>query len=114
MKIQIVATLSLAFVAGGAALAADMPGMKMDPPAAAAAEKVQSNHAVGVVKGFDAAKGTITLSHEPVPAIKWPAMTMGFKISKELADSVKTGDKVNFEFTAKGMDATVTKIAVIK
>ncbi|MEO6081462.1 MAG: copper-binding protein [Steroidobacteraceae bacterium] len=114
MKSQIIAALSLALLAGSAGMAADIPAMKTAPPAAGAAERLQTAHAVGTVKSLDSAKGTITLSHEPVPAIKWPAMTMGFKISKELAANIKQGDKVNFDFTTKGMDATVTKIVVMK
>jgi Cu(I)/Ag(I) efflux system periplasmic protein CusF len=114
MKNQTIVVLSIAMLGGGTAIAAGMPGMEMDPPAARAAEKPQTNHAVGVVKNLDGAKGTIKLAHEPVPSIKWPAMTMEFKISKELAASIKAGDRVDFEFTAKGMDATVTRIAVIK
>ena len=114
MKTQIISVLSVAVLAGGAAFSADMSGMKMDNPATTSAAKPQIHRAVGIVKSLDAASGKVTLSHDPVPSIKWPAMTMGFKISKELAATVKLGDKVNFEFTAVGMDATVAKIAVIK
>jgi Cu(I)/Ag(I) efflux system protein CusF len=114
MKRQIIVTVSIALLAGGTLRAAEMAGMKMEPPAAAGTAKPQVNRAVGVVKALDAAKGTVTLSHEPVPAIKWPAMTMAFKVSKDVAKGIKPGDRVNFEFTAKGMDATVTKLAVIK
>jgi Cu(I)/Ag(I) efflux system protein CusF len=114
MKKQIISVLSVTVLTAGAAVAADMSGMKMDPPAASAAAKPQVNHAVGVVKSLDAANGKVTLSHEPVPSIKWPAMTMAFRISKEMAATVKAGDKVNFDFTANGMDATVTKITVAK
>jgi Cu(I)/Ag(I) efflux system periplasmic protein CusF len=113
MKIQTIFALAIALLPGGTAIAAEMP-MKMDSPAVSATEKPQIHHAVGVVKGLDGARGTIKLAHEPVPSIKWPAMTMDFRIRKELAASIKAGDKVNFEFTAKGMDATVTRIAVIK
>ena len=98
----------------GASFAADMPGMKMEQPATAAMEKASVHHAVGVVKALDAAKGTITFSHEPVASLKWPAMTMAFKASKELIAGVKAGDHVNFEFTTKGMDATVTAIKKTK
>jgi Cu(I)/Ag(I) efflux system membrane fusion protein len=42
---------------------------------------------------------SITLSHEPVPAIGWPAMTMTFKLgSPALANDVKVGDRVAFAF----------------
>ncbi len=42
---------------------------------------------------------SITLSHEAVPAIGWPAMTMTFKLgSPALAKGVKVGDRVAFGF----------------
>lgn len=113
MKTQIIAALSIALLTGGVTTAAEMAGMKMDSPAATA-DKGQTARAVGVVKGLDAAKGTITLSHEPIPAIKWPAMTMGFKATGAQISSVKVGDKVTFEFVAKGMDATIVSISKAK
>jgi Cu(I)/Ag(I) efflux system membrane fusion protein len=45
---------------------------------------------------------TITLSHEAVPAIGWPAMTMTFKLgSPALAKAAKVGDRVSFAFEQK-------------
>ena len=42
---------------------------------------------------------SVTLSHDPVPALQWPAMTMAFKLaSPRLATGVKTGDRVSFAF----------------
>lgn len=41
----------------------------------------------------------VTLSHEPVPALGWPAMTMQFKLaSPSLAQGVRVGDRVAFSF----------------
>ena len=114
MKIRSTITVALACLLGGTALAAEMAGMKMEKPADAATEKAQTHHGVGVVKSVDAAKGTITLSHEAVPSIKWPAMTMPFKAGKDMIGGVKAGDRVNFEFVAKGMDATIMSISKIK
>jgi Cu(I)/Ag(I) efflux system protein CusF len=111
MKTRSTIAMSMTILACGTALAADMPGMKMDKPAGAATEQPKTNHTVGVVKAVDAAKGTITLSHEPVPAIQWPAMTMPFKASKNLVASVKAGDRVNVEFVTNGMNATITSIS---
>jgi Cu(I)/Ag(I) efflux system periplasmic protein CusF len=114
MKTRSTIVVSLACFVSGAIFAADMPGMKMEQPGGAAMEKTQTHHAVGVVKAMDTAKGTITLSHEPVASIKWPAMTMTFKANKDQLASVKSGERVNFEFTAKGMDATITAIKKAK
>ena len=72
-----------------------------------------TNQTTGVIKAIDAKSGTVTLAHEPVPAIKWPAMTMPFHISPELARGISVGQRVKVEFTAKGMDGTITKINVL-
>ena len=99
--------LGLAVTALPVVQSAEMEGMKMDQPVT----KSAVNQTKGVVKELDAKKGTVTLSHDPVPTLKWPAMTMAFKISPELAKGIEVGQKVDFEFQTQGMAATITKIA---
>lgn len=41
-------------------------------------------------------------------------MTMAFKISPELAKGITVGQKVEFEFQAEGMNATISKIAPVR
>ena len=44
-------------------------------------------------------RDAITLSHDPIPSIKWPSMTMDFKPpEKGLPRNVQAGDRVTFEF----------------
>lgn len=90
----------------------NMPGMDGDGMAgmqhAATPTEAQG---VGVVKAMDNAEGTITLQHEAIKAIDWPAMTMTFKVaSSELLNGVKLGDKVRFGLHPAGMASTVTSI----
>ena len=74
----------------------------------------QMAHAEGVIKAIDAKAGTVTLAHGPVQELKWPPMTMAFKLAKpELAKGLSVGNKVRFEFQAQGMSAVVTAIKVI-
>ena len=80
-------------------------------PADAAATKASAS---GTVEAVDAAAGKITISHGPVKALKWPAMTMGFKATPEQVASVQVGQKVQFEFESQGMDGTITRIAPVK
>ena len=55
---------------------------------------------------------SITLSHEPVPAIGWPAMTMTFKLgSPALAKGVKVGDRVAFGFEQRPAGPIVRRLA---
>src|SRR5207244_11493837 len=45
----------------------------------------------------------ITISHGPVPTLKWPPMTMGFsKPNPNAFAEVKPGDTVRFEFKEGG------------
>jgi Cu(I)/Ag(I) efflux system protein CusF len=65
----------------------------------------------GIVKSVDASAGSITLAHEPIKSLNWPAMTMGFKVrDKHLLDKVKPGDKVQFTLVQSGKDYVVTSI----
>ena len=61
---------------------------------------------------IEAIKGnTVTLSHGPVPAIKWPAMTMEFKLEEPtIMRGFKKGDPVNFTFEKSKTGAIVTSI----
>lgn len=51
-----------------------------------------------VVKDIDTAKGTVTLSHGPIAAMQWPAMTMTFKLrDPKAAQTLKPGANVTFD-----------------
>ena len=87
---------------------AGMPGMAHDTKAAEA-------HGVGVVKAIDTTQGTITLQHQAIPSIDWPAMTMPFKVaSPDLLKDAKVGDKVQFTVRQAGKDTVVTSITLLK
>lgn len=80
----------------------NMPGMHQQ---AADAE------GVGVVKAVDSAKGTITLQHQAIESIHWPAMTMTFRVAKpEVLQGVKVGDHVRFGLHPDGTNSTTTWI----
>ena len=75
---------------------------------ASAAAKAQ---ATGVVKSVNAEKGTLTIAHEPIPSLQWPAMTMNFKASDaKLLGQAKPGAKIAFEFEQRGKDYVITSI----
>jgi Cu(I)/Ag(I) efflux system membrane fusion protein len=58
---------------------------------------------------------SVTLSHEPVPTIKWPAMTMSFALpDAQIARRLKVGDRVRFGFDHPNDGPTIhrmTKVA---
>ena len=53
----------------------------------------------------------LTLSHEAIPALRWPAMTMGFKLDEpKLAAGMKVGQAVRFSFSKRGEDYVIVSI----
>ncbi|TAM64223.1 MAG: copper-binding protein [Rhodanobacter sp.] len=89
----------------------NMPGMAGMQHAAKPAEA----QGVGVVKAIDTGKGTITLQHQAIKAIGWPAMTRTFRVvSPDLLKGVKVGDKVRFSPHPAGMASTITAITAIR
>lgn len=85
----------------------NMAGMS-DGAAAPAAKMVKS---AGTVTAIDAAAGTITLDHAPIPEAGWPAMTMGFKAAPGVVEGVKVGDKVAFDLKLEGSAGEITAIS---
>lgn len=75
-----------------------MSTMRMDMPATATKVIEKMPHGHGKVTEIDAQSGKITLAHEPIAALGWPAMTMGFNVKdvKSLA-KIKVGDTVEFD-----------------
>jgi Cu(I)/Ag(I) efflux system membrane fusion protein len=67
--------------------------------AATGAAFAQTTHpATGVVKKVDATKGTVTLAHDPIKSLKWPAMTMDFRVrDKASLATLKPDQKIEFE-----------------
>lgn len=51
----------------------------------------------GVINSIDAGKKQVNLTHEPMPDLGWPTMTMDLPVTSKVAlDAVKPGDKVDF------------------
>jgi len=79
--------------------------------AAASAPPAEAEYRVrGVVVDIEA--DSLTLDHEPVPALKWPAMTMPFKLAdKKLAEGLKKSQVVDFSFVKRGDDHVITRLS---
>ena len=68
----------------------------------AAPAKTIGHQAEGSVDSIDAKAGTLMLSHAPVASLKWPAMTMEFKVANDgLLQGLKPGAAVSFEFVER-------------
>lgn len=64
----------------------------------------------GTVTAIDSAAGKITLDHGAIPAVGWPAMTMGFSVKPDLLAGITIGDKVDFDLVVTGSAGEVTAI----
>jgi Cu(I)/Ag(I) efflux system membrane fusion protein len=62
------------------------------------------------------AGNTVTLTHPPIPALKWPQMQMGFLLParEQQPRSMAKGDKVQIEFRMQEGDLPqITRIQVV-
>jgi Cu(I)/Ag(I) efflux system membrane fusion protein len=94
---------------------ASLSGLQARPLSAApAAAPAAAQPALATTRGrIEALSGDqITISHEPVPAIGWPAMTMTFKLDPpSLANGYKVGDRIAFGFEQKPEGPVVRQIS---
>ena len=111
LLVLVAASLTLAACGGEEApSASNMPNMPSaqqpagDLPAA-------ENRGMGVVQSVETANGSLTIAHEPIAALGWPAMTMSFKVDKPaLLEGVEAGEHIEFTLRGRDMSAVVTSI----
>lgn len=92
---------------------ASLSGLDARPLPAATARPAAVAAALNETRGrIEALAGDqITLSHEAVPAIGWPAMTMTFTLDpSSLGKGLKIGDRVSFGFEQRPSGAVVRRI----
>lgn len=120
MKKALIAVASTVVALSLPIQAEDMPGMKMDDMPMEGmqmkqeAKQVPTAKAKGTVKAIDTKKSIITLAHGAVPVLQWPAMTMGFSATAKQLAELKVGDRVEFEFRAEGMNASIVSIKAVQ
>lgn len=107
------------FVAAAAALLA---GASMTAPAPALAhpgenhaEAPQTAEGQGVVRAVNTQEGTVTIAHEPIQALGWPAMTMAFRArSADLLSGVSVGQRVHFVLANENGRPVLTEVHVLQ
>ncbi len=73
------------------------------PEAKVGASKQVGHQASGRIDDYDPKTGTATIEHGPIDSLKWPAMTMEFKVANEgLVKELKPGSRIDFEFVERG------------
>jgi Cu(I)/Ag(I) efflux system protein CusF len=107
MNTRIIFTAVLAFATVAPAVAqsmASMPGMAANSPS-------KTGKSTGVITVLDPAAAKVTLSHGPIAALGWPAMTMTFVATPPaLLKGLKIGEKVDFAMRMNGNRAEVTAV----
>lgn len=105
-------SLLAALAASGGAMAqsGEMKGMDMRDDQAHGPSKHGTVHRTsGVVKALDSTQRKVTLAHQAVKSLNWPAMSMSFSVKdKALLDKLAVGKKVDVEFTQQGSDYVIT------
>jgi Cu(I)/Ag(I) efflux system protein CusF len=108
-----IAVIVAATLLAGSAFA-QMKGMEMkdmDMKSEKKAAKGTVHKATGVVTKVDPNAGKVTIKHEPVQSMKWPAMSMAFTVKdKALLEKLAKDKKVDFEFVQQGRDYVLTSV----
>lgn len=80
-------------------------------PEGAFATEPSAIGSTGTVTAIDASAGTITLNHEAIEAISWPAMSMQFEAEDPaILQGIAIGDRVSFELKSATEPQIVTAI----
>ncbi|MGL4667286.1 MAG: copper-binding protein [Saezia sp.] len=76
----------------------NMQPMQSGHPMQANTAQAASVEGSGVVKSIDIQRMRVTIAHEPIAALNWPAMVMPFTVAdKALLTDLKVGDHVMFD-----------------
>ena len=99
MKAVVFGAISMMFSAG---LQAEVhQHAEMSAASEGATEQVVSG--TGIVKDIDLTNKKVTIAHEAIPEIGWPAMTMRFTFTPQTPlNNIKAGSKVVFTFIQQG------------
>ena len=113
MKHSLFIFAALPLAAALPAFAAEhMPTAGM-PMAHGTEEQMHQGH--GTVKKVDMETGRVTINHEPIQSLHWPAMTMSFMVAdKSLLKDIRPGMKVDFELRKMGTNYKITHLTAAK
>ncbi|MRM10194.1 cation efflux system protein CusF [Enterobacter cloacae subsp. dissolvens] len=102
MKAVVFGAISMMFSAGLQAEVHQHAEMSTASEGEGATEQVVSG--TGIVKDIDLTNKKVTIAHEAIPEIGWPAMTMRFTFTDadESIKAVKVGNRVKFSFVQQG------------
>ena len=112
MRLSLIVTL----LTGIAAFSLPASANETHHSAAASASAVsqQVTDAVGTVRGIDAENKKITIDHDAIASLGWPAMQMRFTYTGDTPQftDLKEGDKVSFSFIQQENISLLQSISV--
>jgi Cu/Ag efflux protein CusF len=86
-----------------------------ETPAQPAPPDKQAHVGEGKVNRVDVNAGKVNLTHEPIPSLGWPAMTMDFVVSnREQLAALRPGQRVQFEMRPLGNQYVIDTIRPVK
>ncbi len=89
--------------------AVDNKSTKSKKKAKTAAAAMQMITAKGVVKAIDVKTGKLTLQHDAIKVLGWPAMTMRFSLMRNIDISqFQLGEKITFELMKMGKNYIIS------
>lgn len=69
----------------------------------------------GVVESVDLANKKVTVHHDPITSLNWPAMTMRFTAEDvALIQNLKPNDNIRFTFEQKGPLSMLQRVDIVK
>jgi len=69
-------------------------------PKAEAKSAADVHKGKGTVEGVNEKAGSVEVSHEAIPSLKWPAMTMEFKLrDKQMLVGLRKGKAIEFDLS---------------
>ncbi len=83
-----------------------------DEPKPSAAAAAVRHEGMGLIEAMG--RDGITLTHGPIPSLKWGEMTMDFKPpAKGVPRGIGVGDRVDFEFTMDAEGPQITRLTLL-
>lgn len=108
--VALLSILMLSMTVHLSAYAADMDMSNMDMDSSSNIHPAVIE-AVGIVDEIDETKGVITISHEAIESLNWPAMTMNFTVKdSKLIRSFSKGKKIHFAFAQQKGKYVITDL----
>lgn len=105
--------LTTALMLGSAAVWADQTHNHSSQPSVSQTQQLIQTQ--GVVKSVDLANKKVTIHHDPITSLNWPAMTMRFTTEDvALIQNLKPDDNIRFIFEQKGPLSMLQRVDIIQ